>query len=580
MQRRKYITQELKKVNEEIPLFKKKSEVAEESKNQVLKELDNTKRLLEELKLNLERAQTEEHQAKQDAELANLRVEEMEQGITDDSSVAAKAQLEVAQARHQAAVSELKTVKIEFENLQRDYTLLLSEKDLAIKNAKEAVENSKEIEKNVEGLTIKLITTKEALESVHAAHMEAEEHRTGVAMARDEDVLNWEEELKQSEQELEKVNQQIAETENLKSKLDTASVSLQNLKAELGAYMEENHKHIQAAVDEAKTNLQEVKKNIETTMDEVNKLKLTATSLNSELEHEKETLMAARKREEMAAVAVASLDADLKNSISEVALIQTKEKEAREKTVELPKQLQKAAEEADHAKSLARKARKELKKAKEAAEQAKDGEIAMTSRLHAALKEIEASRASERLALGAISALHESESARSNKSEPESGVTLSVEEYYDLSRRAKEAEDQANNRVSEAMSQINLANESELNALKKLEQINSDLASKKEQLSVATQKAEKAKEGKLAVEQELRTWRSENEQKRKAKEDTGHRNGKTVKEAKTSDVKTESNNNGIGSSQETKPRKKKKRSFFPRFLMFFTRKKHSNKNNT
>lgn len=100
MQKRKYIEQELEKTNEEIPLFKKKSDEAEEAKLQVLKELNSTKRLIEELKLKLVIAQTEEQQAKQDSELVKLRVEEMEQGIADDSSVAAKAQLQVAQARH------------------------------------------------------------------------------------------------------------------------------------------------------------------------------------------------------------------------------------------------------------------------------------------------------------------------------------------------------------------------------------------------------------------------------------------------------------------------------------------------
>ncbi|GJU66290.1 weak chloroplast movement under blue light 1-like protein [Tanacetum coccineum] len=580
-ERRKYIAQELRKANIEIPLFKKKSEAAEEAKEEALKELDNTKRLLEELKLNLERAQTEERQAKQDAELAALRVEEMEQGIANDSSVAAKAQLEVAQARHQAAVSELKTVKLELEDLQKEYDLLISERDLAIKNAKEAVSNSKEIEKNVEGLTIKLITTKEALESAHAAHMEAEEHRTGVAMAREEDALYWEEELKQSEEELEKINQQIAEAENFKSKVDTASVLLQKMKTDLGVYMEENHKDIQAEVDLAKTNLEEVKKNIETATNEVNNTRLVANSLNSELEQEKETLLTIKQKEGMAAVAVAALEADLKKAISEVEIIQTKEKEAREKTVELPKTLEKAAEEADQAKLRAKKAHEELQKAKEAAELAKDGENKMLSKLQAALKDIEATRASERLALGAMSALHESESAKKS----ETGVTLSVDEYYELSRKAKEAEDQANNRVSEAMSQIDLANESELKALNKLEELNSDLASKKEQLSTAMQDAERAKEAKLAVEQELKTWRSENEQRRKAKDSSGHRSGKSAKwssegskEVTSTDIVKVESNNGIGSSAEGKPRKKKRRSFFPRFFMFFSRKKHSNKN--
>ncbi|KAI3673024.1 hypothetical protein L6452_39133 [Arctium lappa] len=604
-ERRKYVQQELRKAHYEVPLFKKKSEVAEEEKRQVLKELYNTKRFIEELKLNLERTQTEERQAKQDAELAKLRVEELEQGISDDSSVAAKAQLEVAQARNQAAVAELKRVKNELENLQNDYDLLLTERDVAIKNAEEAVSNSKEIEKTVEGLTIKLITTKEALESVHAAHLEAEEHRTGVAMARDEDASNWEKELMQAQEELEKVNREIISTEELKSKLDTDSGLLQYLKLELAAYMGEEkesngsstinndtHKDIQSAVDLAKMNLEEVKKEIEKTTEDVNRLKLKATSLNAELEKEKAMLVAIRRTEGMASVTVASLEAELKTTTSEIDLLRQKEKEAQEKLVELPKQLQKATGEADRAKSFMRAASEELQRAKEAADQAKAGVSRMTTRLHATQKEIEAARASERLALGAISALHESESARNNKTELETGVTLSLEEYYELSRKVLEAEDQAKLRVAEAISQIDVAKESEMKAITKLGQINTDLASKKDELSIAMQKAQKAKEGKLAVEQELRTWRSEHEQKRKARDDGGQRgvvhgsNPKGTSDVQPPshsghnhkpDAKPETNNNGTGPSRETKPRKKKRRSFFPRFFMFFSRKKHSNK---
>ncbi|KAL7595437.1 hypothetical protein Lser_V15G31201 [Lactuca serriola] len=590
-EKRKYIIQELKKAREEIPLYKKKSEKAEESKLHVLKELDDTKRLVEELKLNLERAQTEERQAKQDAELAKLRVEEMEQGIADDSSVAAKIQREVAHARHEAAVSEVKTVKKELEDLQNDYELLVSERDVAIKNAKEAVSNSKEIEKQVEGLTIKLMTTKEALESAHAARMEAEEYRTGIGMAREEDTLNWAKELKESESELEKVDRQIVSVEDLKSKLETASVLLHDLKSELAAYMGENHekemenneslnnnsntrKQMQDAIDVEKIKLEEGNKSIELATNEVKSLKQAANSLNSELEKEKSTLIAIKRRQGMASVTVASLECDLNRTISEISLIQKKEKLAREKAIELPKQLQKAAEEADHAKSLARSAHEELQKAKEKADQAKAGAETMRSRLIAAQKEIEAARASERLAVGAITALHETESAR--KSEGESGVTISLEDYYELTRKAQEAETEANCRVSEAMSKIDLAKESEVKTVNNLEKVNSDIVLKRKQLSIAKEKAEKAKEGKLAVEQELRTWRSESEQRRKAKENGRQKGLVRGKEGKSS----ESFNNVTGSSREGKTRKKKKKSFFPRFLMFFSKKKgHSNKNN-
>lgn len=624
LQRRKLVEQELEKLHEEIPEYRRQSEAAEEEKRKVLKDLDSTKRLIEELKLNLERAQTEEHQARQDSELAKLRVEEMEQGIAEESSVAAKAQLEVAKARHIAAVSELKSVKEELEALCKEFASLVTEKNAAIIKAEDAVAASKEVEKAVEDLTIELMANKESLESAHATHLEAEEQRIGAAMAREQDSLNWEKELKQAEEELQSLNQKIVSAKDLKSKLDTASNLLIDLKAELAAYMEsklaeepdndgqtkgegddpasgkKTHTDIQAAVASAKQELEEVRLNIEKATTEINCLKVAATSLKTELDRENSALATLRQREGMASIAVASLEAEVERTRSEIALVQMKEKEARELMVELPKQLQLAAQEADQAKSVAQLAREELRKTKEEAEQAKAGASTMESRLRAAQKEIEAARASERLALAAIKALQESESARNtNNADSLAGVTLSLEEYYELSKCAHEAEEQANVRVAAALSQIEVAKESESRSLEKLEDVTQEMSTRKEALKVAMEKAEKAKEGKLGVEQELRKWRAEHEQRRKAG-DTGIGLMNPIRSPRASfEAKNEPSNlvsasdatvtdpsistspkgnmqrsfTTLDSFAEGKAPKKKKRSFFPRILMFLARKK-------
>ncbi|KAL0392048.1 UNVERIFIED_CONTAM: protein WEAK CHLOROPLAST MOVEMENT UNDER BLUE LIGHT 1 [Sesamum radiatum] len=222
----RFIEQELEKAQEEMPSYKRQAEAAEE-KIQVLKELESTKRLIEELKLNLERAQTEEQQAKQDSELAKLRVEEMEQGLPMSL---------VLQPRHNLRLPE-QGMQLQSRSL-KDYALLVAEKEAAVRKAEEAISASKEVEKSVEDLTIELITVKQSLESAHSAHMEAEEHRIGAVMAKEQETLNWEKELNQAEDELKELNRQVLCTTDLKSKLGKATALLQELKAELASYME------------------------------------------------------------------------------------------------------------------------------------------------------------------------------------------------------------------------------------------------------------------------------------------------------------------------------------------------------
>ncbi|MED6192766.1 Protein WEAK CHLOROPLAST MOVEMENT UNDER BLUE LIGHT 1 [Stylosanthes scabra] len=598
VERRTLVEQELQKAQVEIPEYKRQAEAAEKAKIQVLQELDTTKRRIEELKLNLERAQTEEHQARQDSELAKLRVEEMEQGIADESSVAAKAQLEVAKSRYKAATTDLASVKEELEALRKEYAVLVTDKDEAIKKAEEAVSASKEVEKTVEDLTIELISLKESLEVAHAAHMEAEEQRIGSVMVRDQDSLDWEKELEHTEEELQRLNEQILSAKDLKSKLETASALLVDLKAELSAYMEskikqegdegaeKTHIDMQAAAALARKELDEIKLNTEKATAEVSCLKVAATSLKSELEQEKSSLASIRQREGMASIAVTSLEAELDRTRSEIALVQMREKEAKEMMTELPKKLQQTAEEANQANSLAQAARDKLQKVKAEAEQAKAGVSTMASRLLAAQKEIEAAKASEKLAIAAIKALQESELTRcKNEVDPSAGVTLSLEEYYELSRRAHEAEERANERVAAANSEIEKAKQSELKSFETLDEVNREIAARREVLKLAMERAEKAKEGKLSAEQQLRKWRAESEQRRKASEAGrgGVNQAKSPrgsfegsKEARSADnlssPKSFVHDEGA-TSPETKNDKKKKKSLFPRVLMFFAKRK-------
>ncbi|XP_012445148.1 protein WEAK CHLOROPLAST MOVEMENT UNDER BLUE LIGHT 1 [Gossypium raimondii] len=559
LERSKLVEQMFVRVQKEKPEYKKRPEDAEEEKMNVLKELDSTKRQTEKLKLHLERAQTEENQAKQDYELAKFRVDEMEHGIGDEASVAARAQLEVAKSRHAAAVSELKFVKEKLETLNKEYAFLMNERDTAVKKAEEVVSASKEVEKMVEELTIELIATREILESAHAAHVEAEEKRIRVTLARDQDTKHWEKELKQVEEELQRLNQQIYSAKDLKSKIDFASALLLDLKAELASYKSQTsktttHIDVHAFVASLQKELEDAKVNIEKASAEVDCLKVATISLKLELDRNKSELANSKQREHMASSAVALSEAELA-TVTRVA---------------------------DEAKSLAEIAREDLHKAEEEAAQVKAGASAMESRLLAAEKEIEAAKASEKLALAAIEAFEKSESTKSidNVDSPP-GVTLSTEEYYNLGERANEAKEEAKLRVEAVVSQVEVAKQSESISLERLEEVSREMAVRKEALKVAMVKAEKARERKFGIEQEWRKWRGEPKATELSQGENpprpsseGKKETKNFKPNALASSKPCKQGNTTETESLPKPKlRKKKKSLLPKIFTFFSWKK-------
>ncbi|KAL2473975.1 Protein WEAK CHLOROPLAST MOVEMENT UNDER BLUE LIGHT 1 [Forsythia ovata] len=241
---------------------------------------------------------------------------------------------------------------------------------------------------------------------------------------------------------------------DMKSKLDTASALLKDLKAELAAYMESNskqetveeanlrdaleepetktHGSIKAAVASAGKELENTKLNIEKAKTKSDCLEVESASLKSELEKEKSGFVTFQQREGIASIAIASLENELNRIKSEILL----------------KKLQEAAQDAEGAKALSQMAQAHLQEAKEEAEEAQAGPSTMESRLRVAQKEIESAKASEKVALAAINALQESESATNYEDSP-AGLTLSLKEYYDLNKRVHEAEELANMKVAD-----------------------------------------------------------------------------------------------------------------------------------
>ncbi|KAJ8477304.1 hypothetical protein OPV22_021031 [Ensete ventricosum] len=353
IERQKHIQLELEKTREEITKYRQQFEAAEVTKEHVLRELDHTKRLMEELNVRLEKAESQAAKGNREDELTEINRE-----------------------RYTTVVAGVDSEQQELESREREH--------VAARKDHDPTSASKE---TVEDLTLELIGTKELLED-------------GAALALEQEKSNWEREVKQAEGHLQQLNEQLVLTNDLKSKLEQASASLCSLRVERASLMEA--KLSQAVKDFTYTKeLEEVRTNIEEATSEINHLRAAVSSLKSEVEMERTSLTTTTKRREgIASSSVSSLEAELN----------IMEKKVEEKTVEL-KTLEQAAEEAKQAKLEAQMARKELRKAKEIAEQDKAEATKMEERLNATVSEIKAAKAVEKLAYSTAKAMEESEQA-------------------------------------------------------------------------------------------------------------------------------------------------------------------------
>ncbi|KAF8776100.1 hypothetical protein HU200_003784 [Digitaria exilis] len=602
-----HIILELDKLKNEISECKCQAEAAEEANLAVFSELERTKKIIDEMKHVFERQQTIEVDAKEDLEFFQFILQEMGAGVACDDSIMVEEKLNNIQERHKSLVAKVMLVKDDFRKVQEEYDSLLIETDISVRKAQRAFAMSIDAKKQVEELTIELQRLKEVFDLAQATWHDAEEHKKGTLMARDEDCLAWEKDLRQAEKELNQINMYLSSVQELQSKIDASSSLLLNLKNELATCLEAKrieeaqeqeggtHKFMQEeAIILSRNELEEHRKSIAKVTDELCSLKATAASLKSELNKEKAALAAIQQKEAMASITIQSLKVEIKLSQQELEAVHAEEKERRDKAFELPKVLQDAAKEAEESKSVAAKAQEELTKTKEEVEQVKAALSTMQFRLEAVLREVEVVKESEKLTLNASRALEDTKVSTNTEEQVSSQmITLDLDDYTSLIQKAHQAEELVRERSASAIAQIEAAKESESHTLSALNEMYKALEERKQALLAATEQANRATEGKLAMEQELRKWREEHGRRRKAGEQASKSEAKSsnTTEIIVGDTKCRSKEDSCAGSSvhpvsdvsgrsspndlalQVKRKKAKKLSFFPRVIMFLGRRR-------
>ncbi|XP_078164898.1 protein WEAK CHLOROPLAST MOVEMENT UNDER BLUE LIGHT 1-like [Carex rostrata] len=527
------VMQEVDKVRREISQYKMQSETIEVSRAEILKELDTAKRRMDGLKANLDKAEAEEAKIKEELSRAKyyLEIDEIfaQEGGNDKN-------LNTVKTQQEASVSELNSIKEEIKSLKEECTALVKEKEMLVAKAEDTVLASKKAEKMVDELTEELANVRKSLEIATAEKLEAEEGKVSASLAKDEECLMWEKEIKEAEEELRRLSMQIASAKELEEKLEAATGLLEKLNAELEVYMvklnpekdgvdnEEEERKKQEILD-SKTELKEVKTQIEKVQGEVDVLQVEVSSLKTELEKEKIELAELQQKEKLASVAIPSVKAEIEKTQEQIDACIEKEKEAKGKIDELLSLIEEATTEAKKLKLNAQDAEDQLNKAKAENEPVLVSLKTSQMNNNATMKGIEASKMSTNIALAAIKALEESEMDSSSKK-----VTISFDEYFGLSKQGHEAAERAQERLDVVEAEIETMKESANNSYSILYKVKSELDSKKKVLHETEQKSKRAAQ---SAEQELKHLKEMSEEQCNSAEIDTDEVVKPVDEAKT-----------------------------------------------
>jgi len=256
--------------------------------------------------------------------------------------------------------------------------------------------------------------------------------------------------------------------------------------------------------------LKQAKFNLTRTTNDLAGIRATVESFNKKIETERLSLEKTRKRLSSSSSKISSLEEELSKTRLKLELAQDSDIKAGDSdTTDLSRELQNLSCEAEQYKKMGEAAKKEVLRAMSEIEQTKTRIKTAEIRLVAAKKMKEAARATEAVALAEIKALS------NNEQKPE-GVNLSYEEYMSLTSKAREAEEASKRRVTDTMLLVDEANVSRMEILKTVEEAAEEVKTSKKVLEEALNRVEAANRAKLAVEEALRKWRSENGQRRRS----------------------------------------------------------------
>jgi hypothetical protein len=260
--------------------------------------------------------------------------------------------------------------------------------------------------------------------------------------------------------------------------------------------------------------LERAKSNLNRTTSDLAAIRASIESLRNDILTEK--ILVERRREKVCADAtlVSSLEEELEQTTQRLQTLKDLQRR-REDPSDIFLEIKKVTSEIEQLRNAANASKSEAMMLAAEIEQTKATIGTAEVRCLAAQKMEEAARAAEALAVAEIKALLSSE-ASAEDLQGTDGVSLSVEEYFELASKAREADESSRNKIAAAMVHVDEANQSKSESLTRLEDAKLEVEECKNALQEALERVVTANRGKFAVEETLRKGRSESRHKRRS----------------------------------------------------------------
>uniref|UniRef100_A0ACD5YTR5 Uncharacterized protein n=1 Tax=Avena sativa TaxID=4498 RepID=A0ACD5YTR5_AVESA len=261
--------------------------------------------------------------------------------------------------------------------------------------------------------------------------------------------------------------------------------------------------------------LEQAKSNLCRTTSDLAAIRASIESLRTEIASEK--MLVERRREKVSsdATVVSSLEEELDQATRRLQTLKNLQRR-REDPSDIFLEIKKMTSEIEQLRNAANASKSEAMMLAAEIEETKAAIGTAEVRCLAAKKMEEAARAAEALAVAEIKALLSSEASAEGLHGTDGVVDLSVEEYFELASKAREADESSRNRIAAAMVHVDEANQSRSESLRRLEEAQLEVEECKNALQEALKRVETANRGKFAVEETIRRWRSENVHKRRS----------------------------------------------------------------